>query len=53
MYLEMIDTIPGIEFYEGIPFEIDSRYFLDVDKRSLIVLDDLMAESGGDKSIAN
>ena len=52
MYLEMIDTIPGIEFYEGIPSEIDSRDFLDV-KRNLIVLDDLMAQSGGDKRIAN
>ena len=50
---EMIDTIPGIEFYEGIPSEIDSRYFLDVNKRNLIVLDDLMAQSEGDKRIAN
>ena len=44
MYLEMIDTIPGIKFYEGIPSEIDSGDFLDVDKRNLIVLDDLMAQ---------
>ena len=49
----MIDTIPGIEFYEGIPSEIDSRYFLDVNKHNVIVLDDLMAQSGGDKRIAN
>ena len=27
MYLEMIDTLPGIEFYEGIPSEIDSQHF--------------------------
>ena len=53
MYLEMIDTIPGIEFYEGIPSEIDSRDFLDVNKRNLIVLDDFMTQSGGDKRIAN
>ena len=53
MYLEMIDTIPGIEFYEGIPFEIDPRVFLDVNKRSQIVLDDLMAQSGSNKRIAN
>ena len=44
MYLEMIDTIPGIEFYDGITSEIDSRDFLDVNKRNLIVLDDLMAQ---------
>ena len=49
----MIDTIPGIEFYEGIPSEIYSRDFLDVNKRNLVVLDDLMAQSGCDKRIAN
>ena len=53
MYLEIIDTLPGIEFYECIPSEIDSRYFLDFNKRNLIVLDDLMAQSGGDQRIAN
>ena len=53
MYLEMIDTIPGIEFYEGIPSKIDFRGILDVNKRNLIVLGDLMAQSGGDKRIAN
>ena len=53
MYLKIIDTIPSIAFYESIPSEIDSRYFLDVNKRNLIVLDDLMAQSGGDKRIAN
>ena len=36
-----------------IPSEIDSRDFLDVNKRNLIVLDDLMAQSGGDKRLAN
>ena len=44
MYLEMIVTIPGIEFYEVIPSEVDSRDFLDVNVRNLIVLDDLMAQ---------
>ena len=53
MYLEMIDTIPGTEFYDGIPSEIDSHGFLDVNKCNLIVLDDLMVQSGGDKRIAN
>ena len=28
MHLEMIDTLPGVEFYEGIPSEIDSQHFL-------------------------
>ena len=53
MYVEMIDTLPGIEFYEGIPFEIDSQHFFDVNKRNLIVLDDLMVQSGKDRRIAD
>ena len=53
MYLEMIKTIPGIELNEGIPSDIDSGEFLDVSTRNLIVLDDLMTQSGGDKRIAD
>ena len=53
MYVEMIDTLPGIEFYEGIPFEIESQHFFDVNKRNLIVLDDLMVQSGKDRRIAD
>ena len=53
MYLEMIKTIPGIELNEGIPSDIDSGEFLDVSTRNLIVLDDLMTQSGEDKRIAD
>ena len=53
VYLEMIDTIPGIEFHEGMPSEFESHDFLDVNNHNLIVLDDLIAQSGGDKRIAN
>ena len=49
MYLEMIKAIPGIEFNEGIP----SDEYLDISTRNLIVLDDLMAQSGEDKRIAD
>ena len=52
-YYLVLWTIANHVFYEGIPSEIDSRDFLDVNKRNLIVLDDLMAQSGGDKRIAN
>jgi broad specificity phosphatase PhoE len=44
MYFEIINTIPDIEFFEGIPSTIDSDDFLDVTHRNLIVLDDLMAK---------
>ena len=53
MYLEMIKTIPDIELNEGIPSDIDSGEFLDVSTRNLIVLDDLMTQSRGDKRIAD
>ena len=53
LYLEMIKTIPGIELNEGIPEDIDEEGFLDVSQRNLVVLDDLMDQSGKDKCIAN
>ena len=52
MYLEMIKTILGIELNEGIPSDIDCDRFLDVSTRNLIVLDDVIAQSGEDKRIA-
>ena len=51
MYLDMIATIPGIEFNERIPDD-NEKYFLGVSERSLVVLDDLMAKSGTDNRIS-
>ena len=45
--------MPGIEFNEGIPDDIDNGDYLDVSQRNLIVLDDLMAQSGKDKRISD
>ena len=45
-YFDMMRTMPGIEFNEGIPDDIDEPDYLDVSQRYLIVLDDLMAQSG-------
>ena len=45
--------MPGIEFNQGIPEDIDEPDYLDVSQRNLIVLDDLMAQSGKDKRIAD
>ena len=52
-YFDMMRTMPGIEFNEGIPDDIDEPDYLDVSQRNLIVLDDLMAQSGKDKRIAD
>jgi hypothetical protein len=45
--------MPGIEFNQGIPEDIDNADYLDVSQRNLIVLDDLMAQSGKEKRIAD
>ena len=52
-YFDMLGTMPGIEFNKGIPDDIDNADYLDVSQRNLIVLDDLMAQSGKDKRIAD
>jgi phosphoribosylpyrophosphate synthetase len=45
--------MPGIEFNQSIPEDIDNADYLDVSQRNLIVLDDLIAQSGKDKRIAD
>jgi hypothetical protein len=52
-YFDMMRTIPGIEFNQGIPEDIANADYLDVSQRNLMVLDDLMAQSGKDKRIAD
>jgi hypothetical protein len=52
-YFDMMRTMSGIEFNEGIPDDIDNADYLDVSQRNLIVLDDLMAQSGKDKRISD
>ncbi len=52
LYLDGM-AIPGIEFYESIPSTIGSHDFLVIYQRKLIVLDDLMEQSGENKRIAD
>ena len=52
-YFDMMRTMPGIEFNQGIPGDIDNADYLDVSQRNLIVLDDHMVQSGKDKRIAD
>ena len=51
-YFDMMKTMLGIEFNQGIPEDIDEPDYLNVSQRNLIVLDDLMAQSRKDKRIA-
>ena len=52
-YFDIMRIMPGIEFNEGIPDDIDNADYLDVSQRNLIALDDLMAQSGKDKRISD
>ena len=47
-YFDMMRTMSGIEFNQGIPEDIDNADYLDVLQRNLIVLDDFLAQSGKD-----
>ena len=52
-YMEMLITIPNIEFVKGIPTALEQDAYLDVNKRNLIVIDDQMIEAGKDNRIVN
>ncbi len=45
--------MPGIELNESIREGIDEPHYLDVSQRNLVILDDLMAQSGKDKRIVD
>ena len=46
-YMEMLVSVPNIEFFKGIPPA------LDVNKRNLMVFDDQMMDGSKDKRIVN
>ena len=52
--MEMVVTIPNIEFVKGIPTALEQEaYFSPVNKRNLIVIDDQMIEAGKDNRMVN
>ena len=53
MYTQLSSTVPGIEFHQGIPEELDDRDYLDTEIHNLIVIDDLIQQSIKDKRITN
>ena len=53
LYEQMKQTIPGIEFVKGIPWNIDEDSFLNSKLRNLIVIDDLMTDATKDNKICN
>ena len=52
-YMEMLVSIPHIEFVKGIPPALEQDSYLDVNKRNLMVFDDQMIDASKDKRIVN
>ena len=52
-YMEMLVTIPNIEFVKGIPTALEQDAYFSVNKRNLIVFDDQMIDAGKDQRIVN
>ena len=50
-YDTMKQTVPGIEFVKGIPSHLDEDWYFDRDVNNLIVIDDQMSETSGDKRV--
>ena len=52
-YFDMMKAMPGIDFRQGIIEDVDETDYLSVSQHNLIILDDLIAQSGKDKRIAD
>ena len=51
VYIQLSQRFPDISFIEGIPENLNE--YIDSKYRNLLVIDDLMPESGNDKRITN
>jgi len=51
--MDMLVTIPNIEFVKGIPTALEQDAYFNVNKRNLIVFDDQMIDAGKDQRIVN
>ena len=49
-YMELMVTVPKIEFVKGIPSELENDSFFDINKRNLMVIDDQMENASGDEN---
>ena len=52
-YLELMATIPNIEFVRDIPSNLEHDSYFDIHKCNLMVIDNQMADAGEDKRIIN
>ena len=52
-YMEMLVTIPNIEFVKGILTALEQDAYFSVNKRNLIIFDNQMIDAGKDQRIVN
>ena len=52
-YLELMATVPSIEFVKGNPSDLENDSFLDINKRNMMVIDNQMEYERGDKRMVN
>ena len=51
--MELMATVPNIEFDKGISSELENDSFFNTNKRNLMVINDQMEDAGGDKRTVN
>ena len=51
--MELMATVPNIEFDKGISSELENDSFFNTNKRNLMVINDQMEDAGGDRGIVN
>jgi len=51
--MDLLVTIPNIEFVKGILTALKQDTYFNVNKRNLIVFDDQMIDAGKDKRVVN
>jgi len=51
--MDMLVTIPSLEFVKGIPTALEQEAYFNVNKRNLIVFDDQMLDASKDQRIFN
>ena len=51
LFEEMKESIPNIEFIQGLPYNLQDDSFLDPKVRNLICIDDLMAQGSKDQRV--
>ena len=53
LYDEMKETIPKIEFVQGIPSDLDDESSFDAKKITLVILDDVISKAAADTKIVD